>query len=580
MNPFLKRILSEAPGSQTVSFGDQGVRNLHDFRQDIAAFQERIGQVRAAKNTIVLAFENDRYAFAVALLGAWAQGLHVALPPNTRPQTIEQICATVHSEQIAHDGILPHGINLKAWLDNTARTQITHRPNREPLAYRWQDDKTIVTLFSSGTSSGTPQAAPKTVTQLFSEARMLAETFFPPHAKVVSTVHPGHIYGLLYSVLAPLLADGSFGRETPFFPSSIGRDVRTYQADVLVTVPAHLTTFEGIAVEDLQSVQRLLSSTAPLGEELARKIHAQFALEVTEVLGSSETGGMAMRQVVREPRWKALPGVSLRVDDDARLWVDSPYICTTESRPFLTQERVRLEGEHFVHEGRWDRIVKIGGRRVSLPAMEAHLLRHPSIKDAAILVEDTQDLHAKRLHLAVVDPRQDKQAILQHLDERFERSTWPRRIVFVDQLPRESNGKLQNHRLKALFAENKNAAKNVQPNTQDIRWDEPSPREEGMPSVQYTLHIPHDYRWFKGHFDEHPLMAAAAQMHDIVAPAIQKHLGKGHVSRVLRIKFQREIKPGDHLQIQLQGEADALDFSILRDNARCTTGRLVWECDA
>lgn len=575
MNEFLTRILWDAPPTQTISFGAKGERTLRSFRNDVAAFRSHLPGGASETNRILLAFEEDRYAFAVALISAWAQGLHVALPPNTRPQTIELIRDASRTQVIAHDGSFSRGLHVVSLLP-TVKTEALERGQApKPALHAWRSMDIAATLFSSGTTSGTSNAAPKTVAQLFTEARMLAQTLFMPHARVVSTVHPGHIYGLLYSVLAPLLAEGSFGQETPFFPQSIARDVRDYHADVLVTVPAHLGTFVSISPADFEGLKRLLSSTAPLPHELAHQIQDRFHLDVTEVLGSSETGGMAVRNSPTEEEWSALPGVELEADEEGRLRVDSPFICPTETRPYLTQERVRFVGKGFVHEGRWDRIVKIGGRRVSLPAMEAHILNYPTVQDAAIVVRDSQDLHTKRLYLAVVDPARDERALLHHFDERFERSVWPRRIVFVDSLPREANGKLQRTRLWALFEQNKNDEKHVD----SVQWNlsTASTEFDAMQSAIFPLDVPSNYRWFKGHFDGHPLMAAAAQMYDLIAPAVQKYLGEGHVQHIQRIKFQQEIKPGDQLEVRLQGDASALDFTIWRDNTPCTSGRLTWE---
>lgn len=594
MNNFLKRILRDAPQTQTVAFGQEGERTLKNLRDDVRAFCARWLDAPSAHPSMnettcerraVLAFPEDRYAFCVAMLACWTRGISIALPPNARPQTIEHIQDVTQATWLFHDGTYDGGIDVGPHLsatDDGAQIDVHSKEDASHAIrlHTWGASDVIATLYSSGTTRGVPDAAPKSAQQLIGEATMLAETLFPPHARVLSTVQPGHIYGLLYSVLAPLCREGAFGRRSPFFPESIAQSVQNYRANVLVSVPAHLATFTQIAPENLATVVRLISSTAPLPQDLANQIHQRFQLDVTEVFGSSETGGIALRNVPTTAHWSPLPQVSLHADEDGRLWVDSPYINASEPRPFRTEDRVRFVGRRFVHEGRWDRVVKIGGRRLSLDDMEAHLRTLSGIDDVALWTETTEGLHHHRLHLAAVGSSHDKTSILKHLGERFERSTLPRHIVFLDALPREANGKLQTTRLRALIAKNKSDDANVAsvpPPAHNERASTVKNNPSTKNDARYPFHVDLDYPRFNGHFHGYPLMAAAVQLHDLLAPAAQQFLGAGHVQQIVRIKFQREIKPGDALEIRLKGTPDALDFSIWRNQDCCTSGRLVWE---
>ena len=576
MNDFLTAVLWDARRSQPLAFGGSGDRHLEHFQQDVAAVRHHLRHTYPAATCLLLACPNDRYAFAVALFAAWSLGIRVALPPNTRPQTLREVFQAAGADAFLHDLASEEGVDVRTWMiADTAHTDASaHAPLTPQDLYAWAPEDVIATLFSSGTSSGVPQAAPKTIAQLLGEAQMLAKTLFPARATVVSTVEPTHIYGLLYSVLAPLYAGGSFGRETPFFPQSVAGDVAQVHADVLVSVPVHLAAFESVKPADFASLQRLISSTAPLRSEVAQTLHQRFGLNITEVLGSSETGGMAVREFPTTHAWTPLPTVALRADDDGRLWVDSPYLSHDLERPYKSEEYVEFDGDSFVHKGRFDRVVKIGGRRVSLPDMEACALRLADVQDAALLVESTRGLHGNLLYLVLVDPHRDRQRVLEHLAAHFERSTLPRRIVFVDALPREANGKLQRARLWKTITENTQARQRVP----SIRWQSTviDASNDARDTMRFEIEIPNDYPWFRGHFDGHPLMAAAVQMHDIVSPAMQRVLGAGTVERILRMKFSREIKPGDQLEVRVQPDEEFVSFSIWRDNACCTSGRLIW----
>jgi acyl-CoA synthetase (AMP-forming)/AMP-acid ligase II len=60
----------------------------------------------------------------------------------------------------------------------------------------------------------------------------------PAGSRFCATVPSHHIYGLLYSVLAPLLCGASFLRETPFYAETVVGSLERFRCDVLVTVPA------------------------------------------------------------------------------------------------------------------------------------------------------------------------------------------------------------------------------------------------------------------------------------------------------------------------------------------------------
>lgn len=576
MDDLLRRILFDAPGSQMVAFGAKGARDLAQFRFDVGRLSAHLSDHAYAGETVLLACSTDRYAFAVALMAAWAQGLSVALPPNMRPETLALIQQEAHARTMIHDMDFDGGVHIGAWVGEDAESTTGALEDAALRSiYAWSGDAVIATLFSSGTTSGTPTPAPKCTAQLLGEARMLADTLFSNGTRVVSTVHPGHIYGLLYSVLAPLMCEGAFIRETPFFPESVSAAVLEHGADVLVTVPTHLATLESIEPKAFASLTRILSSTAPLTRVLATRLFERFALEVTEILGSSETGGMATRRVPSEKAWTPLPRVDLWADEDGRLWVDSPYASPSLERPYRSAERVEFKGGAFRHLGRMDGVIKIGGRRISLADVAARVLEVDGVHDAALAVSDAAGLHGKRLHLAVVADHEDAHKIQEYLRQYFEASTLPRRIQFVEALPREANGKLQRARLNALFEKN-NASK---PDVLEIRWLESLSDDapKNMQNARYKLEVPTSYQWFEGHFDGYPLMAAAVQLHDIIAPAAKRFLGQGHIAHIPRMKFSSTIKPGDRLEIRMKGTAAALRFSIWRADTCCTSGRLVWE---
>ncbi|EPN84863.1 AMP-binding protein, partial [Pseudomonas syringae pv. actinidiae ICMP 19101] len=74
----------------------------------------------------------------------------------------------------------------------------------------------------------------------------------------------------------------------------------------------------------LSSVRRVFSSGGALPAEAAQSLQQRLGQWPTEILGSSETGGIAWRQ--GEPCWQAFDGIELSQDSEGALRISSPYL--------------------------------------------------------------------------------------------------------------------------------------------------------------------------------------------------------------------------------------------------------------
>lgn len=550
-----------------VAFGEAGERTLGDLRRDAAAIAAGLPP-SAPGSHIVLVFERDRYLFAAAMLGAWARGHAVALPPNTRRESVWEVADRPSSLAIVHDTDSGSPLRIEDLL--------RHGPVDDAAVGALPDDP-LATVFTSG-STGSTQAWPKTSGQLLGEASMLAERFSLDGARVAATVPPGHIYGLLFSVLVPLSAGGAFLRETPFHAETVATAVRQHGADVLVTVPAHLSGLAMVDPGPFSLLRRVFSSTAPLRQSVASAFREAHELGITEVFGSSETGGIGTRDQAESEAWTPLTGVKVSSSSDGRLLVDSPYTDPGLPRPFQTADlaEVRPDGA-FHHRGRVDGVVKVGGRRVSVAAVERAILAIGDVQDAAVIAVDDETGRGSVLLAAVVSDTTDALAVRQSLGERFDRSTLPRRIVFVDSLPRETNGKLQRKSALRLFGR----AANGRPFEWDLAWDDRhgTTTTDGV-SVEVEAKVPEQYGWYDGHFPGYPILAGAVQLHEVVLPIVRKCRPElGDLRRVSRLKFLDRIKPGDAIRLTVEWSLDAPDvqFRIAQGQTTCAAGRLTFE---
>jgi acyl-coenzyme A synthetase/AMP-(fatty) acid ligase len=342
----LELLAHHAP-DQLVAFGGAGEKTASDLLADAARISAGLPEPTDGSH-ILLMLEDDRYAIAASLLGILHRGHAVALPPNMRRDSILALHDRPETVAAVHDSEAGIPFRIDELLDQGKAA----RPLSAPFT---SSAKCMATVFTSGTT-GPIQGWPKGCDELLGEAHMLARVFgIRPGDRIVGTVAAGHIYGLLFTVLLPLASGAAFSRETPHHAEAIAQCVLRNEASVLVTVPVGLRAFAALAPHAFPTIRRVFSSTGPLPASVASDFRERHDHTVTEILGSTETGGIAWRERCggtpdHDERWTPLEGVVLSTvgtkDEERRLRVDSPFIHS--ELPVLSS---RSGGRHC--EDRW-----------------------------------------------------------------------------------------------------------------------------------------------------------------------------------------------------------------------------------
>ncbi len=554
-----------------VAFGLAGDRTAAQFRVDVARLAVHLPPPAPDSHIAVICA--DRYRFAVALLACWQRGHAVALPPNGRPETVAQVHDRPEVLELLHDTDALRGRDLRVWPGDVPAAP----PDRA-----WPDppdDRTLATVFTSG-STGAPTPCRKTALQLMSEVETLRTTFgIEPGGRLVATVPPHHIYGLLFTVLLPLHSGAAFSRDTPLHAETVAGHIRQYQANLLVSVPAHLASFAVLPPGSLAGVTRLFCSTAPLPATTAMAIRERQGLDITELFGSSETGGIAWRQRGVTDLWQPLDGVTVTADATGHLLVDSAHLDPLVARPLRTQDRIRLQGPaRFEHLGRVDGVVKSGGMRLDLAQLQARLLTLPGVLDAGVVaVPSAQAARSMDVLAAVVAPDWTVARLRLALLDWFEPSALPRRIVLCPALPREDSGKLTRAKLLQLFG--KTELDPEAPRELELLAHQTDPTGEHL----FTLRIPENLYYFQGHFPMLPILPGIAELYAIVLPRVTElRPDWTRLQRITRLKFRRTLHPNDVLNLGLTFH-DAkrhVDFTLTRGEEPCASGRLSYETAA
>lgn len=583
------RLLARHEPDSLIAFGSGtgGERSAERLRSDVARVVAVLPEALPGDSREILCVAADRYHFTVALLAAWQRGHKVALPPNAQTELLRTLSDDAAISLVIHDTDEMRGLDLRPLLAEEARATLV-----EPVPLpRMPADRHVVSVWTSGTT-GEHQRHPKTAAQLFDEALTLVDRFeLGPGTRVVATVPSHHIYGLLFSVLVPLLGGGAFLRDTPLHAGVIRAVLERSGADVLVSVPAHLGALRILDPGQLPPVaagsplRRVFSSGAALPSATARMLIDRFGLAITEVLGSTETGGIAWRvhdeslaaseSSDAQPVWTPLPGVHVGRLDDGCMVVDSPFLDPWSARPRRTADRidaVALDRSGrvlaFRHVGRVDGVIKVGGKRIALPELERRILDIPGVEDAAVLAVDVEGPRGQETLAAVVAPGLGAEQLRGELRRWLDPVVIPRRIRLVDALPREPNGKLTRKRLLELFAGPKPR----------VRTLEAAPLAATPEQLRFAVYVPRDLTALRGHFRGHPIVPGVVQLELAVARAKAHWPTLGRLRRVLRLKFVRPLLPGDHAELTLaRSRSEQLAFELRRGDEVVGSGVLEFE---
>jgi benzoate-CoA ligase family protein len=119
-----------------------------------------------------------------------------------------------------------------------------------------------------------------------------------------------------------------------------------------------------------------------------------------------------------------------------------------------TGDSYRREADgSFWHVGRSDDLIKVSGQYVSPLEVESVLASHPAVVEAGVVGElDAQGLVKPRAFVVLAQGVRPSESLARELQELVKANAaphkYPRRVDFVDELPRTATGKLRRHLLR------------------------------------------------------------------------------------------------------------------------------------
>ena len=404
------------------------------------------------KDAPVCLCTDDRGIMAAAMLASLAGAPPLLIPHALSTAALQEMHqATDFSLAIAPTSdLLPSGVT-QIDLDQLTDEVETLASEDEP-----DPDQPWVFLFTGG-STGAPRMWSKTATNLLGEVGYLVNRFeVTQNDRILATVPATHIYGMLYSLLTPLVASARVVNTTPSFPEEIKQQIAGVSPTIFISVPIHYRALKEKPPQ--KGAMRLaFSSAGPLPEADGAAFSTATGVDLFEIYGSTETGGIATRCRARgEEGLTPYDCIQWRVAGDS-LDIRSDFLSSElpirESGWFTPSDRVKPHGsEGFMVVGRVDNIVKVGGNRVDLEKIRQAILGVEGVEDALVLsraVETGRDSEIVAIavgHLPAGDVRKALAKVL-------EPHEMPRRLRIVTEIPMAATGKIDRRAIEGLFTD-------------------------------------------------------------------------------------------------------------------------------
>jgi benzoate-CoA ligase family protein len=338
-------------------------------------------------------------------------------------------------------------------------------------------------LYSSGSTG-----RPKGVVHLHRDLLYTCETYARHVLEIseadvtFSTTKLFHAYGLGNNLSFPYWAGATTvllsGRPAP---DAVFAAVERFSPTLFFSVPTLYNAM--LAAEsggDFSSVRLCVSAAEPLPAEVWHRWKERHRLVIVDGVGSTEMLHIycsnAPDDVAPGSSGRPVPGYEVKLIDDGGDVIEGPgagdlYVRGDSmlreywNQPEKTEDSIRDgwfysrdryrrdEDGCYWCEGRADDMFKVSGLWVSPTDVEARLIEHPAVLEAAVVGVPVGGFTKAKAYVTAVDSSRVGSELANELREfcaaRLHRFQVPQLVEFVDGLPKTATGKIERYKLRS-----------------------------------------------------------------------------------------------------------------------------------
>ncbi len=449
---------------------------MHDCTDWPVAFLGALyaGVVPVAVNTLLTA---DDYAFMLAHSRAQAALVSAPLLPVLQA-ALAKDAHDVRSILVSRGKDLPKGAeDFEQWLGAHAPMSTAADTGVDEIAF-W--------LYSSG-STGRPKGTVHTHANPY----WTAELYNKPVLKIgesdlcFSAAKLFFAYGLGNALTFPLSVGASvlLMAERPT-PDAIFRRWTERKPTVFFGAPtgyAGMLASPNLPARSAVALRLCSSAGEALPREIGERFTAHYGVEIIDGIGSTEMLHIFISNRPGDVRYgtsgKPVAGYAIELRDETGhvieghgqigdLFIDGPSSAlmywhdrarsasTFQGGWTRSGDKYERDADgYYVYSGRSDDMLKVSGQYVSPFEVEATLVQHPAVLEAALIgVTDANGLTRPKAYVVLKERGQADEPMAEEL-KQFVKSKlaphkYPRLLEFIDELPKTATGKIQRFRLR------------------------------------------------------------------------------------------------------------------------------------
>ena len=499
--PFIDRHLEEGRGEKVAIRDDAGDVTYAELAANVNRCGNALAALGLAKGDRVLMVVKDCAEFFFAFWGAIKAGF-VPAPLNTLLRARDYAymiensgaAAVLYSQEFAGEvepaleqaSHKPAHVLLVSGEGDTLDARIAEASDTlDPAPAAAGDD--CFWLFSSG-STGLPKAAVHAHQDMVVTSQLYGvDVLGVTEADVCfSAAKLFFAYGLGNAMTFPLWTGGQAvlfpGRPTP---DDMFGMIERFKPTIYYGVPtlyaAQLQALDAGGSPDLSSLKACVSAGEPLPADILNRWKDKTGLDILDGIGTTEILHIFISNrpgdVTPGTSGKLVPGYEAQILDEHGAEVPAGETGNLRikggstlkyywNNPEKTAETIAdgwvntgdtysrdADGTYICH-GRSDDMMKVGGIWCSPVEIEAELVAHPKVLEAAIVGRpDADGLIKPEAHIILNDPKDAgevlEQELLAHIKANLAPYKYPRWFNFVTELPKTATGKIQRFKLRS-----------------------------------------------------------------------------------------------------------------------------------
>jgi benzoate-CoA ligase family protein len=505
----LDRALEAGRGGRPAYLTDDAVLTYAQLARLTAGLASALGELGIDREQRILMVMDDSPAFVATFLGAMRIGVvPVPVSPMDRVDNYAYYLADSYARALVVDAsLLPGLMEMLAGFpelpvlvvggDAAGHASwdalVAGHAGELRAAVNTHRDDMAFWLYSSGSTG-----RPKGVIHTHKDIGVTVSTYAAhalgvgPEDVCYSTTKLFHAYGLGNALSFPLSVGAcvALGRGRPA-AETIFATVARVRPTLFFSVPALYAAMlkdpgAGAAAAGFAGVRACVSAAEPLPAPVLERWQALMGVPILDGIGSTEMLHIYCSNTLSDlapgTSGRPVPGYELRLVDEHGVEVLVPGVVgdllvrgdscaaaywhqsaktrhSMRGEWFYTGDRyIRSQDGHYAYQGRADDMIKVAGLWVSPADVEACLVRHRGVSEAAVIGVTIDDVsRIKAFVICSGSPPEDPVGLADELrawcKQHLRRYEFPHLVEFVEDLPRTPTGKVQRYKLREAEAD-------------------------------------------------------------------------------------------------------------------------------